>query len=285
MIRELGLFFACELFACAAPNVEHGVVNVDGGSLYYESAGDGAAVVLLHGGATDRRLWDRQFQSWAEEFRVVRYDERGFGKSISSKTPYGGHDDLGGLLDHLELQRATLVGLSLGGRIALDYAIEHPERVDALVLVGAGISGFDWSAGSVDFGLIDEAVRAGDGELAAERWLETDYMAPVMRNPATAPFVRRLTMENAASWLRTRVERELDPPAIARLHEVRVPVLVVVGERDVPEIKRIARHIATGVARSSEIILPGAGHLPNLEAPDRFELTVRPFLSEHANDG
>ncbi len=280
--RILALAATVATAGCASSETTVELVPVDGGALHVESRGDGPVVVLLHGGATDRRLWDPQFEPWSERFRVVRYDERGFGRSRSSSTPYGAHDDLAALLDHLDVDRAALVGLSLGGRIALDFTLEHPDRVTALALVGPGISGFDWSTGTVDFTAIGEAVAAGDGEEASRRWLETGYLVPAIENPRSAPLARRLALENAASWLRPRVEHELTPPALGRLGEVRAPTLLVIGERDVPEIHAIVARIAAGVEGAETIEVSGAGHLPNLERPAAFDAAVLPFLERHA---
>lgn len=280
-LLPLAVVFAAAV-GCAGPRTTGGDAPVDGGSLHYEVRGRGPAVVLLHGGATDRRLWDRQFVAWSDRFRVIRYDERGFGRSTTTATPYDAHDDLRALLDRLGVERAALVGLSLGGRIALDFAIAHPDRVSALVLVGPGISGFDWSKGTVDFTAIGEAVAAGDGALAAERWLETGYMIPALENPRSAPHARMLTLENTASWTRPRVERELAPPAIGRLGEVCAETLVVVGARDVPEIHSIVDRIAREVDGARTVVLDGAGHLPNLERPEAFEAAVLPFLVANA---
>src|SRR5262249_28597395 len=116
-------------------------------SLYYEEiAGDGIPVVLIHGGQLDRRMWDDQFQVFAKEVRVIRYDVRGFGKSPAATKPYSDIDDLHQLLKFLNIKKAHLVGLSLGGRIAIDFTLEHPEMAASLTAVGPGLSGYeDWS--------------------------------------------------------------------------------------------------------------------------------------------
>ena len=119
-----------------------GFAEVNGTRLYYESRGQGPAVVLLHGGLNDSRLWDEQMRPLSKRFRVVRYDLRGFGRSNAEKVEFWPPEDLRALLDFLKIEKATLVGLSLGGIIAADFALEHPERVERLVLVGPGLRGF-----------------------------------------------------------------------------------------------------------------------------------------------
>ena len=118
-----------------------GFVDVGGTSLYYEVAGAGAPVVLVHGFGLDRRMWDEQVDVLAERFTVVRYDLRGFGRSNAERVEFWPTEGLRALLDFLKVERATLVGLSLGGIVAADFASEHPERVERLVLVGSGLRG------------------------------------------------------------------------------------------------------------------------------------------------
>ena len=131
-------------FVAACP-AHAAAISVPGGSLYYEDCGRGPVVVLIHGGNTDRRMWDAEFDGFSQRFRVVRYDVRGFGRSRGRAVPYASHEDLKALLDSLGVARADLVGLSLGGRIAIDFALQHPDRVRRLVLAGPGLSGFPWS--------------------------------------------------------------------------------------------------------------------------------------------
>src|ERR687894_2826224 len=118
-----------------------GFAEVNGAALYYETMGAGEPLVLLHAGIADRRMWDRQFEALAERYRVVRFDRRGFGRSPLTDGPYAHHEDLRGLLDGLGIERASLVGCSMGGAAAIDFALRYPERVRAMVLVGSAVSG------------------------------------------------------------------------------------------------------------------------------------------------
>lgn len=124
------------------PGPTHGYVTVEGGRLYYEASGQGRPVVLLHPGPGDLELWTPQVPTLEARYRVIRYDARGFGKSDLPTGPFAHFEDLRRLLDALELKRASLVGLSLGGRTALDFALAYPERTDRLILANAGISGY-----------------------------------------------------------------------------------------------------------------------------------------------
>src|SRR5438876_1327950 len=122
--------------------VETGYAGVDSGRLYYESRGYGHAQVLIHAGFLDSRMWDAQFQLFSENYRVIRYDVRGFGRSDVARTKFSDYKDLRQLLDHLRVKTASLVGVSNGGRIASDFAVEYPSMVDRLVLVSPGIAGY-----------------------------------------------------------------------------------------------------------------------------------------------
>jgi pimeloyl-ACP methyl ester carboxylesterase len=266
-----------------------GFVRVAEPVIYYEVAGPkgsdetsgaGAPVVLIHGGQMDRRMWDPQFESWSRKFRVVRYDVRGYGRSPTPTLPYSDVDDLLAVLDALAIPKAHLVGLSLGGRIAIDFTLAHPDRVASLVAVAAGMSGFDFSAGNWPQQM--RAAQERGGEAAAELWLEDPYMVPAMEHADLAPRIRELVLDNARVWLQNPLlPRRLTPPAAKRLAEIRVPTLVVVGDRDVPDMQKVADQLAAEVKGARKVVVPGAGHIVSLEKPQEFDRAVLGFLAEH----
>ncbi|HEV2119903.1 MAG TPA: alpha/beta hydrolase [Candidatus Bathyarchaeia archaeon] len=122
--------------------METGFVEVDGGKLYYETDGQGPALVLIHAGFLDCRMWDSRFQLYSKNYTTIRYDVRGYGKSDIAKSKYSDHQDLRALLTHQNIARATILGVSNGGRIALDFAVEYPGMVQSLILVSPGASGY-----------------------------------------------------------------------------------------------------------------------------------------------
>src|SRR5260370_38118700 len=124
-----------------AKQLRTGFVETNGTKLYYEMMGEGHPLVLLHGGYMDRRIWDDQFAAFAQNYQVIRYDIRGFGKSALPQVPYADWQDLFNLLTFLDVEKAHLLGLSLGGVIALDFTLMYPEMVDALILVGSPVPG------------------------------------------------------------------------------------------------------------------------------------------------
>jgi pimeloyl-ACP methyl ester carboxylesterase len=267
--------------------VRKGMAEVAEPVLYFETAGKGSPVVLIHGGQMDCRMWDDQFRDYAKDFQVIRYDVRGFGKSIFPNYPFSSVKDLCCLLDFLRVKKAQLVGLSLGGRIAIDFALAHPERVQSLVLVGSGLSGFAWSAASNKAYLdILQASQEGREEAANEFWLKDPYMAPAMENPAVAKRIRAICLENVRNNLLNPVmERDQRLSAIDRLGSITAPTLIVVGSRDVPDIQKIVEKLKHDIPHARKVVIEGSGHIVNMEKCQEFDGVVLPFLKEHSAGG
>ena len=274
--------------ALAAPpatqGVDTGFVTVPGGRLYYESLGTGRPVVLLHGGNLDRRMWDEQLPVLTLHFHVIRYDARGFGRSTPADTTFEARHDLYALLQHLAVPRVSLVGLSLGGRIASDFALDHPEMVDRLVLAGPGLSGWrDWSAEDSTWHVATRrAGNAHDSIGMALAWLTSDYMRAAMEHPQLATRLRVIASDNARYWMglfrQGDLEREADPPALGRLSAIRAPTLLLVGDGDSPVIRRIVDTLASSIPGSTVVLIRGAGHMVNMERPVEFNRVVLEFL-------
>jgi 3-oxoadipate enol-lactonase len=250
--------------------------------LHYETAGTGAPVLLLHGFATDLHVWDAQVAALASRYRIIRYDMRGFGRSAAPSAPYTHADDLKSLVDRFGIERAALVGLSLGGGAAINFAIAYPDLVRGLVVVDPVLGGFRWSA---DFTAAQAAIRAAaldsGVEAARARWLSLPIFTLALANPASADRIRALVGAYSGwHWLNPDPGRPFTPPAIGRLGEIRAPTLIVVGELDTPDFQAIAATLEHGIAGAKKVTLPGVGHLANLEAPDRFNDIVLTFLAE-----
>jgi len=272
---------------CQVPSQPtQGYVTVTGARLYYEEAGRGPAVVLLHGGFLDRRMWDREFAWMARDYRVVRYDIRGHGRSQADSVPYVDYEDLRALMDSLHIARAAVIGLSLGGRIVADFTLSYPDRVWALVLVGPGLSGFRFH------GPEDSAYAADIRAASAQGWpavydafVRGWCVGPYRERSDVAPAALALVDEMVAGsfqprWRISRLGRELEPPSYARLREIRAPTLSVVGSLDMPNILEIVDSVATQVPGARRVVIPGAAHMVNMEKPAEFEAAVRPFLAE-----
>jgi 3-oxoadipate enol-lactonase len=242
--------------------------------------------VLLHAGVGDLRLWDEQMVAFAGRFRVVRYDARGFGDSPLPGGPFSFVDDLSAVLDHLGLERAALVGNSLGARTALEHTLVHPERTSALVLVGAPPMGAPSSAELEAFDTEEEALlEAGKVDEAVELNLRTwlaDNVEPGLR-ARVGEMQRRAFEVQLAAYSRDPEPGPVgwldDPPVWERLGEVACPTLVIVGERDVSAMDVVADRLAAGIAGTGKVVMPGAAHLPACERPEEFNRIVLEFLA------
>jgi pimeloyl-ACP methyl ester carboxylesterase len=263
-------------------DVQQGFADVNGTRLHYETDGSGPPLVLIHGHGLDARMWDDQFARFAAGYRVVRYDLRGFGKSAPvGDGQYRHADDLAALLDDLKIPRAAILGLSLGGSVAIDFALTYPAMTRALITVDAALGGHPWSEEwSARWKAIMHTARAVSVQAANERWLDHPLFAPASEQPAVAARLRQMIGDYSGwHWSNRDPQRGLDPPAAERLREVTAPTLVVLGERDLPDFHAIADRIARDVPDARKIILPGVGHMANMEAPERFNGAVLDFLA------
>lgn len=278
----LGLAGCAPVPAPVAPRRQAGFAEVNGTRLYYEAAGSGEPVVLLHAFMFDTRMWDDQFDVLAGEFRVIRYDARGFGRSAVPKPgePYSHVDDLVALLEKLDARAPRLVGASMGGRFALDYAVTHPARVRSLVVIDTVVSGWRWSPEWLaSYAPIVAAGRRGDIPAAKQLWLDHALFAPAREQPEVAARLKAMVDDYSGWHLAHRsAERPVKPPTVTQLGRVTTPTLVVVGSRDLPEFHRIAERVGGGVASGTRATIPGAGHVANMEAPAGVTRAVREFL-------
>lgn len=251
--------------------------------LAYQSAGTGPTVLLLHAGLTDRRMWDPQWPALAKRFHAIRYDARGFGASADPKRTYTLHDDAREVLDELEVERAALVGASMGGSTAIDFALANPDRICALVSIGSTPSGWRHSAellrawDAVDDAYESKGIEAAN-ELEMRLWLDGPF-----RRPDAVDRDVRFAVASANRVLLERQDRfpvepgELHPPAVERLEEISVPSLVITGELDQPSVVAGAFELARRTGAQVEE-MDDAAHLPSLERPRRVTEVLIEFL-------
>jgi pimeloyl-ACP methyl ester carboxylesterase len=250
------------------------------------SAGRDTPVVLIHGHSADLRLWEPQVPALlGAGWRVVRYDVRGHGRSSVPATGYSWEHylaDLRALLDHLRVERAHLAGISMGGAITLQLALEEPGRVASLTLLDSALPGFAYSPEfEDDVERLRDAVRADGPRAALERhWLTHPIFDGVRRRPEAFAALQRMVLDYpAADYLDEAEYTPPERPAIERLHEVRVPALVVVGELDLPDFLIIADILAENLPQARKLVVPDAGHLPSLERPEEVNAALLSFLA------
>ncbi|MFN0243368.1 MAG: alpha/beta fold hydrolase [Planctomycetota bacterium] len=250
------------------------------GTLHFEHAGSGDALVFIHGGFGDRRMWDEQFAAFADRYHVIRYDHRGFGRSSIPGAEYSPAKDLVALLDHLRVERAHLVGNSLGGTLAIDFALLHPARVRSLVLVGTGPNGYAYPEDYLDRFRAVIATAERDLVEGVALWKAHPMIVAARERPDVWRTVEQMIDDNQRILRMEHWPGErLDPPAITRLGEIAVPALVVVGSRDEETMQRTADVLAREIRGAHKLVLGGTDHLPQLEAPDAFNAALREFLA------
>ncbi len=265
--------------------LETGFAAVEETELYYEVAGTGHPLVLIHGGLVDSRMWDEQFGLFARHYRVVRYDARGFGRSPLPATPYSNVRDLRGLLHALRIERAHVLGLSLGGAIAIEFASAHADMVGALVLVAASLRGYalpDDERTVEQFGRFTAAVASDDHPRAIEAilglWVD-GTIAPAAR--AVRQRMRDLLAGYSFAHFAASAPREDLPaqPSLDRLAAIRAPTLVVVGDQDRGSLQTIATLLTREIHGARQVVIPGAGHMVNLDRPEAFADAALDFLA------
>ena len=268
------------------PTAPGAYVEVAGAPLYYEDAGDGPALVLLHQGLADSRMYDDQFAALAQHYHVVRYDLHGFGRSGTPTAPYTHHAALHALLNHLGIARTALVGMSLGGSIALDVALTYPERVGALLLLATGLAGYPVGEATAALAApLGAAFAAGAFaraiDLSVRLWVDGPRRGPEQVDPAVRERFRTLyTDVLRRTRERGRPADLLDPPASTRLDALHVPTLIVVGSGDVPDVLDQAELLARGIAGACKVVLPHLAHLFNMERPQEVNALLLTYLAQ-----
>jgi 3-oxoadipate enol-lactonase len=253
--------------------------------LYAEVAGEGPEIVLLHEGICDSRMWGPQWEKFTRSHRVLRLDFRGYGRSPLAPGPYAGGRDVIDLLDLYGFERTALVGVSLGGRVALEIALAAPERVAALVLVGSGLPGHEWSEEmKATWEEEEAALRAGDLDGAVEVSLRAWVDGPRRRPDDVDPEVRARVaeMQRRAYELQLPVEEDEEELLVEdvseRLGEIKAPTLVLTGEEDCTDIQAIADRLAREIPGARRAAIANTAHVPSMERPEEFDQLVLGFL-------
>jgi pimeloyl-ACP methyl ester carboxylesterase len=238
-------------------------------------AGDGPAVVLVHGAFLDRRQWDPQ-RSLRNRMRLLRYDTRWHGSSAGATTHFSGAGDLAEVLDAAEIERATIVGLSNGARIAIDFALAYPTRVDRLVLASPDVAGHLPTERPAFWTPLIAALGAGDHDSAARVLAGSPIMAV---GAADSAWVGAMVREHAKVFAgNPALEQRGDPPAIQRLREITAPTLIIVGDNDLQDIQRIGTILADSIAGARLVRLVDARHLLSVTHAAAFNRLLRDFV-------
>jgi 3-oxoadipate enol-lactonase len=258
--------------------IDSGYIVVDGGKLFYEITGKGENIVLLHDGMVDREIWDDQFPVLARNYRVARYDRRGYGKSSDPQASYSHIEDLNQIFNQLKIDKAIIFGMSSGGGLAIDFTLKYPEKVSALVLVGAVVSGYGYSSH-----MRNRGGHMNPAEVLADLQKTIHYF--VWDDPYEIYFENSKAKEKVMKIMEANLHEEkgvsvkpADRPAARFLSEIKVPALVLVGEYDIPDVHAHGGVIEFGIPGAKREIILKSGHLIPLEQPEVFNETVLRFL-------
>lgn len=264
--------------------VRTGFAEINGTKIYYEVAGEGQTFLMVHAGIADNSMWDDQFNFFAQHYKVVRYDMRGFGQSPPVAGDYQRHEDMRALLDFLGIDHAYLMGCSMGGGACMNFALEYPDRTDALIMVGSAPLGFaydEWSPSPLDEEM-DAAYERGDlervNELAMQVFIDGKGRKPDQVDPSLRKKVYDMNKVALRNMALLGNDVPLPTSAASRIGELKLPVLIVIGDLDEEYIMRAADFMANGIASARKIVMHGTAHLPNMEFPNEFNAHVKQFL-------
>jgi 3-oxoadipate enol-lactonase len=238
------------------------MVPVPDGELWAEDTGDGTAVVLIHGDWTDAGIWAGLVPLLQDRYRVIRYDLRGFGRSSRPSRPFTRLEDLEAVLDHFEIRQAVAVGHSGGGGPALGLALQHPERARAVTLIAPGIHDYPWPEDDAYFQEVGRLIAAPDHDTLVSLGLQT--WAPDGADAEIAAMMRGAV----ASWFQIGDLERPDPPGFGLLGTVRIPAVMLLGDREYPMVADASRAIAARLSGCQPILVPGADHLLPLREPE-----------------
>jgi len=272
--------------AGAPAQAKTGSVQAGKYSLFFEESGKGEPLILIHGALLDRRMWDAQVPLFSRWARVIRYDNRNHGLSHGVRDSFSYHEDLNRVMEALGLQKARLVGCALGGAIAVDFALVHPEKVSALVLVSPALSGYEFK----DPALLENQKRQSEAagrkdmnsfiEYFQKSWTDGPRRTPDQVNRDVRTKILQMCRATLSKPEPDNIVVPLDPPAIGRLGSIHVPTLVVLGDCDQPGTEEIAGLIVKGISGARKVVIKGAGHMVNMEKPEEFNEVVGEFLSK-----
>ena len=257
-------------------------VDVAGGRIHYEECGNGPAIVLLHDGLLHSVVWDGIWTRLCGKYHLLRYDRRGYGLSDAPKAAFSPVEDLAALLARAKIPRATIVGCSSGSALAIDFAIHHPESVENLVLIGPVVHGMPSSAFFDERGRRNSApLEKGDSKGAAKNWSRDRFEVAGGHEAARRTVLDILTRFPQNLKYTGEFELRFKVPAIARLSEIHVPTLILVGEEDIADVHAHSGAIQAGIWGSRRDIVKGSGHLIPLEAPEDLAARITTFLERH----
>jgi pimeloyl-ACP methyl ester carboxylesterase len=274
------------------PAIDSGYAEVNGTRLYYETAGTGTPIVLIHGSFGDRRHWDFQFREFAKKYKVIRYDVRGYGKSAlpNADIAYTDSEDLSLLMDFLKVNKAHICGLSMGSIIAIDFVLSHANRCISLIVIGPRVAGdgapeyrtLNPDSINTSISEIVEIVKKrGAKEGTDSLWTGNNPLSKAVRSHRTLEALLKMGYEY--SWWRylyANKRSQAFPMAIKKLNEIKTPTLVVTAEYDLALCKNVAKIIVDEVPGAKLVSILGAGHIMNMDKPEKLNEIIFRYIKK-----
>jgi len=263
-------------------DAQTGFVEVDGGKLFYELAGEGETIVMIHDGILHRVTWDAQFEMFAKDYRVVRYDRRGYGDSSRAEAKYSDIEDLEKVFEQLNIQKAIVMGMSYGGSLAIDFTLANPDKVMKIVLVGSIVSGYGYSEHMSNRGGHMTEADWASAEALRRYFFEKDPYTVWPENKEAKEKVNRIIEKYPLNLDMDKYKLLQGPkrPALSRLDEIKVPTLIVVGEYDIPDVHAHAGAIEAGISGAKRVLVNNAGHHVPTEQPEILNELILKFIRE-----
>jgi len=264
-----------------------GFVDVPGGRLYAEADGDGPPIVFIHAGVAHLRMWDDQVAALRDAYQVIRYDTRGWGRTVVDDVPYSNRADLAAVMDRFGAETAHVVGLSRGGQIALDFAVEQPARVRSLTWVAGAVRGLEVEEDPRDAAVsaaIEPLEAAHDWEAVVELDTRLWTAGPDQPTSRGDPEVRRKMVEwNLESYRAEQNPNQPIQPEVAAadaIDRLTMPILAMWGTLDVTTVLRCGEWLVANVPGIRSHVFEGVAHMVNLERPAEFNRLLRDFVDE-----
>ena len=267
-------------------DIKKGFITCLDNKIYYEEVGEGKPLILLHAGYLDCTMWNDQFLFFANNaYRVVRFDSYAHGKTIDGKNTPFLHELIKAIVDTLSLGRVNLVGTSLGGVTIIEFALNHPEDIDKMVLVSTGINGYDWATDSLfvpnlrkQMEYINNYDTANVAEIFLQSWFDGPFRKPFDMNIGKRNECKNIILKRFKNHGLRKNSLHSFPKAITRYRDIKSNTLILIGDQDMPSINKISGLLDEGLKNSRRIEINGVGHLMNIENPDEFNRIVLSFL-------
>jgi 3-oxoadipate enol-lactonase len=263
-----------------------GFATVGNGKMYFEMAGTGKPLLLLHSGIADHRMWAGQYSELSRHFSVIMPDFRGYGKSPAPDEPFRHYEDIHALIQHLRFTSVNIAGCSLGGKVAIEMVIAYPEVISRLILIAPGMPGYEYrdketlAKDAILEGLIAGGKREEVADMLADIWVIGLKRDRETVNSTARALARQMILDNYASVIDKYPEAAPEFDMMSRLFEIRVPTLVMIGDSDLPDMQAISQLVADRIRGAKKLSIPGAAHLPNLENPVVFNRSLLDFLAD-----